>query len=170
MKKLVIVNGTMGVGKSTVVSKLYKQIENSVWLDGDWCWQMNPWHVTEENKAMVMNNIHFILNQYLDNSGFDYIFFTWVVHKESIFEEILSGLKDNSYKLLKITLICSEEELLKRMVKDKRNEKDMENSVNRLACYGTMNTHKLDTTGLEMDEIINELLRIVVDDEWKKPV
>lgn len=36
MKKLVIVNGTMGVGKSTIVSKLYKELEHSVWLDGDW--------------------------------------------------------------------------------------------------------------------------------------
>lgn len=50
MKKFVIVNGTMGVGKSTIVSKLYKELQHSVWLDGDWCWLMNPWVVTEENK------------------------------------------------------------------------------------------------------------------------
>jgi len=42
LKKLVIINGTMGVGKSTICKELSKRLENSVWLDGDWCWMMNP--------------------------------------------------------------------------------------------------------------------------------
>jgi len=46
-KKLIIINGTMGVGKSTISKALYKNLENSVWLDGDWCWMMNPFIVNE---------------------------------------------------------------------------------------------------------------------------
>lgn len=161
MKKLVIVNGTMGVGKSTIVSKLYKELQQSVWLDGDWCWQMNPWKVTEENKTMVMNNIHFILNQYLDNSMFEYVFFSWVIHKESILDEILVGLKGKEYELIKVTLMCSEEELIKRMRQDARSESEIENSINRLENYKEMNTRKLNTNGKEIDVIIKELLHII---------
>jgi len=29
------VNGTMGVGESTVCQELYMQLQNAVWLDGD---------------------------------------------------------------------------------------------------------------------------------------
>ncbi|WP_342478228.1 AAA family ATPase [Paenibacillus sp. FSL H7-0350] len=163
MKKLVIVNGTMGVGKSTIVSKLYKELQHSVWLDGDWCWQMNPWKVTEENKTMVMNNIHYMLNQYLDNSMFEYVFFSWVIHKESILEEILAGLKGKGYELIKVTLMCSEEELIKRMRQDGRSESEIENSINRLENYKELNTHKLNTNGKDVDAIIKEFLPIIRD-------
>ncbi|NFM11999.1 nucleotide kinase, partial [Clostridium botulinum] len=37
IKKLIIVNGTMGVGKSTICENLHKTLPNSAWLDGDWC-------------------------------------------------------------------------------------------------------------------------------------
>ena len=65
MKKLIIINGTMGVGKTTVSERLYKSLENSFWLDGDSCWYMNPFVVNEENKKMVIENISFILNNFI---------------------------------------------------------------------------------------------------------
>ncbi|WP_340023850.1 AAA family ATPase [Paenibacillus sp. FSL K6-1096] len=163
MKKLVIVNGTMGVGKSTIVSEVYKELQNSVWLDGDWCWQMNPWNVTEENKLMVMNNIHYILNQYLENSMFEYVFFSWVIHKESILDEILAGLIGKEYQLIKVTLMCSEENLVKRMRQDARSESQIENSIKRLENYKEMNTKKLNTNGKEIDLIIKEFLHMIVE-------
>ena len=42
----------MGVGKTTVCQKLKRLLQNSVFLDGDWCWDMDPFVVTEETKAM----------------------------------------------------------------------------------------------------------------------
>jgi len=57
MKKLIIINGTMGVGKTTTCNLLYKHFDKSIWLDGDWCWMMNPWDFNEENRKMVKKNI-----------------------------------------------------------------------------------------------------------------
>lgn len=57
-KKLFIVNGAMWVGKTTTCKELSKKLQNSVWLDGDWCWMINPFVVNEENKRMVINNIN----------------------------------------------------------------------------------------------------------------
>ena len=67
-KKLIIINGTMGVGKTTIIKMLYKELENSFWLDGDNCWMMNPFIVNEENKKMVVDNITYILNSFIKNS------------------------------------------------------------------------------------------------------
>lgn len=64
MKNLIIINGTMGVGKSTVCKELNKRLIRSVWLDGDWCWMMNPWVVNDENKKMVVQNINFLLRNF----------------------------------------------------------------------------------------------------------
>ena len=51
----------MGVGKSAVCRELLRQLTPGVWLDGDWCWNMNPFVVSEENKRMVLSNITHLL-------------------------------------------------------------------------------------------------------------
>ena len=38
MKTLYMIGGTMGVGKTTVCQLLKHDLPNSVFLDGDWCW------------------------------------------------------------------------------------------------------------------------------------
>ena len=65
MKKLYLIGGTMGIGKTTVCQWLKLKLNNSVFLDGDWCWDANPFRVTEETKQMVMQNICFLLNQFI---------------------------------------------------------------------------------------------------------
>ena len=55
MKRLFIIGGTMGVGKSTVSQILKKKLPNSVFLDGDWCWDASPFKVTNETKEMVIS-------------------------------------------------------------------------------------------------------------------
>ena len=47
----------MGIGKTAVSQQLKKALRNSVFLDGDWCWDAAPLQVTEETKAMVRRNI-----------------------------------------------------------------------------------------------------------------
>ena len=57
MKNLYIIGGTMGVGKTTVCQRLKRDLKNSVFLDGDWCWDARLFQVTEERKVMVIDNI-----------------------------------------------------------------------------------------------------------------
>ena len=53
IKKLYMIGGTMGVGKTTVCQQLKRDLQNSVFLDGDWCWDASPFQVTNETKVMV---------------------------------------------------------------------------------------------------------------------
>ena len=64
MKNLIIINGTMGVGKTTVSRILQEKLPNCVFLDGDWCWDMKPFLINDETKKMVVTNIRFLLNKY----------------------------------------------------------------------------------------------------------
>ena len=65
MKTLYMIGGTMGVGKTTVCQQLKQDLPKSVFLDGDWCWDASPFQVTDETKAMVTNNICYLLNNSL---------------------------------------------------------------------------------------------------------
>lgn len=143
MKQLIFINGTMGVGKSTTCRELNKLLTRSVWLDGDWCWTMQPWSFCEENKKMVLENIVFLLQQFLTNSNFDYVIFCWVMHEPEISRAILQRLTGLQYELQEFTLICSEDELRQRMLADGRALGVIENSVQRLEKYNLQNTVKI---------------------------
>jgi broad-specificity NMP kinase len=161
-KKLIIINGTMGIGKTTVCQNLYQKIQHCVWLDGDWCWMMNPWNFSEENKRMVEKNITFLLRSYLTNPNFDYVIFSWVIHTDNIFNIILDRLKDLNFKLKKITLICSEEALRERMRDRGENEHKIKASIQRLHQYSSMDTDKVDTTNLSESETVDKILSVIL--------
>ncbi len=64
IKKLIIINGTMGVGKTAISKELNKKLNNSVWLDDDWCWMMNPFTVNDENKNMVIKKHNLFIEEF----------------------------------------------------------------------------------------------------------
>lgn len=162
MKKLIVINGTMGVGKTTLCKKLYKSLDKAVWLDGDWCWMMNPWIVNEENVKMVENNITYLLRNYLTNSTFDYVLFDWVLHREEILDGLLERLRDLEFELKQITLICSEESLRHRMELDHRTQEQIALSIERLKLYKDMSTMKVDTSETTIDEAVERIKYIIL--------
>jgi len=104
MKQLYLIGGPMGVGKTTICQIMKLKLESSVYLDGDWCWNMNPFIVNEETKKMVLNNIIHVLNDYLECSVFENIVFSWIMHEQSIINDILAGLNIKGHKVHKISL------------------------------------------------------------------
>ena len=70
MKQLIFINGTMSVGKTATSKELQKILPKNVLLDGDNCWDMNPFIVTDETKAMVLKNTTYLLNSFLSYSVF----------------------------------------------------------------------------------------------------
>lgn len=97
MKDIYLIGGTMGVGKTTTCRIIKSKLNNSVFLDGDWCWDMHPFQVTDETKQMVMGNICFLLNSFMKCSAFENIVFCWVMHEQGIIDEILSHLDTTDF-------------------------------------------------------------------------
>ncbi len=151
----------MGVGKSTTCKALYKRLYSSVWLDGDWCWLMNPWIFSDENKRMVEENIIYLLRNFLKNSSFEYAIFSWVMHLQEIFDRIIGGLSDMEYHLYPITLTCSPNALRERMLADGRGDHEIERSIGRLPLFQQLDTFKLDTTNYRPHEVITQIVEMV---------
>lgn len=169
MKTLIIVNGTMGAGKTTVCRRLAELLPANVFLDGDWCWNMHPFIVTEETKAMVLENIAFLLNQFLACSALEHIIFCWVIHQEDILRDILSRLNLSNCRVLTVSLICSEEALRLRLQKDVeaglRTEDVIERSVARLECYRDFPSVKLDVSLISPEEAAGKIAAMVREAE-----
>ena len=154
----------MGVGKTTVCQKLKELLPDSVFLDGDWCWDMSPFKVTEETKAMVMDNICYILNNYIHCSAFNNIIFCWVMHEQRIIDDIVSALDTRECEVKLISLICGEQQLRKRLQKDidaRIRQRDiLQRSIARLPLYESLDTIKIDVSDISTEQtakIISEL-------------
>jgi broad-specificity NMP kinase len=116
MKRLIFISGTMGTGKTTISELLLKELNNSVFLDGDWCWNINPFIVNDENKNMVINNICFLLNSFINNRNIENIIFCWVMNKQEIIDTLINEI--NKYdEFYHFTLMITPE-LLKKHFND----------------------------------------------------
>lgn len=164
MKTLYLIGGTMGVGKTAVSQLLKTKLPNSVFLDGDWCWDMDPFQVTDETKQMVMDNICYQLNNFIACSAFENIIFCWVMHQQSIISDILSGLKLDHCQVKNISLVCSEDALLKRLHKDVnmglRSPDIIARSVQRIPLYQSLNTLKIDVSEMNPIEAADFISKI----------
>jgi shikimate kinase len=164
MKKLYIIGGTMGVGKTTVSRELKTRLSKSVFLDGDWCWNMNPFVVNDETKAIVMDNICYVLNNFIHCSEYENIIFCWVLHEQEIIDSILSKLDIKNIKVISVSLLCSENALRERIQKDidnkLRSNDVLERSIERIHLYEKLDTVKIEVSEKTVADTVNEIMQL----------
>lgn len=168
-KKCILISGTMGIGKTTVCKELMKLLPQSVFLDGDWCWYSHPFTVTDATKKVVMENIGFMLQNFLRCPDYQNILFCWVMDHQEIIDEVLKrispALEDTS--VYSISLITSEQALTKHLQKDidsgLRSPDVLQRSLQRLPLYQQLSTQKLDISNLNAQQAAQKLLNIIAE-------
>lgn len=164
MKKLYLVGGTMGVGKTTVCQILKKKMDKAVFLDGDWCWDADPFLVNDETKKMVMENISFLLNNFIHCSYYDNIIFCWVMHEQEIINQLLERLDTKECTIKIISLLCREKQLVDRLKKDVclglRTAEVIKWSVERIPLYDKLQTEKIDTSEITVEQTADIILKL----------
>lgn len=162
MKTLYLIGGTMGVGKTAVCKQMKYLLNKSVFLDGDWCWDANPFCVTEETKSMVVDNICYLLNNFIHCSAYENIIFCWVMHRQDIIDRLLEKLDLKQCEVKVISLICDSKTLKNRLQKDIdsgiRTADIIDRSMERIPLYQGLNTIKIDTTSKSIDSVANEII------------
>ena len=160
MKQLILISGPMGVGKTTAARELLNNLPNSVWLDGDWCWEQgNHWNFAPENKEMVMDNITYLLGNFLANPNFETVIFSWVMHLPEIHAELLSRLGNYVFDVFDISLVCSEDTLRQRI--GERGSSEAEKALSYLPLYDKLDNSKLDTSDMTPTRVVDGILRII---------
>lgn len=154
----------MGVGKTTTCQILKRQLDHSVFLDGDWCWDAHPFVVTAETKTMVMDNICDLLNRFIACSVYQHIIFCWVMHEQAIIDEIRQRLDLTNCQVIEVSLIASPISLKKRLEKDVaagiRQADVIERSLARLSCYQSLSTHKIDVSDLTAKQAAGLIMQL----------
>ena len=163
MKQLIVLRGTMGAGKTAICQHLLQQLAPAVWLDGDWCWNMAPFVPNEENKGMVMDNIAHLLRNFLNNSTLQNVIFCWVLHEESILQDLLARLGPKDYELHVFTLDVTPEALERRLQKDVeqglRQPDVIQRSLARLPLYAALGGQHIDVSQISPQEAARQIGR-----------
>ncbi|MDD4797651.1 MAG: AAA family ATPase [Eubacteriales bacterium] len=165
MKKLIIIGGTMGVGKTATCQALKKLLPRCAFLDGDWCWDMEPFVVTDETRAMVMDNIIHLLRNFLRCTAYEYVIFCWVLHRQDIWDDVLAALAGEAFEPHCFSLVCTEQALRARLQRDidagLRTADVVERSVARRYLYDTLGAQKIDVSALSAAQAARQIAQRV---------
>jgi hypothetical protein len=161
MKKLIMIAGPAGLGKTTVCQKLFETIDGCAWLDADWCWMVNPYPgKTDEQKCYAEKAFGYILGGYFNDDNTKIIFFSWLMHSDFMFDLVTSQISYKDYKLIKIVLVCEESEYIRRLIEGNRSENKIYNPDD-MTKYRLINANIIDTTELSVEETADKILDII---------
>jgi broad-specificity NMP kinase len=158
-KKLIVVNGAPGVGKTTTCRIMHQHLNRSVWLDGDWCWMANPWIVTNETKQIVEKNIAFVLNSFLGCSEYRYVLFSWILRTDELLNDILSQLMLSHNEVYKFTLTCDKAIYRTRLITHGTDPHKMDMCLKSLHLCQLTDSIKVNTS----DNSAEKAARIIID-------
>ena len=164
MKRLILVGGPMGVGKTATCQMLKKRLPRCAFLDGDWCWDMHPFIVTDETRAMVMDNITHLLTGFLACSELQNVIFCWVMHEQAILDSLLSRLTLEGCAVTSVSLFAPPDVLRARLQQDVdsglRTPDVIARSLAYLPKYDALNTVKLDTGAMDASQAARAIARL----------
>lgn len=166
MKRLIVLIGPNGVGKSTAAKEYVERYAETAYVDSDWCRVMNPFAFTEATTQTITENIYCLLRNYLTCDAVNTVIFTYGWHgvRKEIYDNVIRKLKQDrlEFKETVVVLRCSGEENIKRALKDGRDEtrvkRGMEMTFSFYDAYDYPLIDSTDMTPLQVIEKLNSLI------------
>ena len=163
-RKLILVSGAPGTGKSSLCRHLFSTTDSCAWLDGDWCWMINPWRPkTKHEKRYAEQSMIRILRGYLaDDSDIKIVLFSWVMSSAGMFDLISDPLSDLPLQLTKIALVCDSPELQRRLSVDGRRQTQIQSppqgdAFRKMSTAGVV---VIDTTSLSIAQVADQVRQL----------
>ena len=160
--KVIVINGPMGVGKTTVGKYIADKNPGTAFIDGDWCMDIHPFVGNRETKAMAVNNILHMVGNYQRCSVCSMVVLAWLMDDPRVIQSITEGLADLRAEVKSVTLICGREDLIRRWKQDRdcewRTDEWLDVSLKSLPGFASMD-NTIDTSNLTVGQIAEIVMR-----------
>lgn len=160
--KVLIINGPMGVGKTTIGNLVADRMKGTAYIDGDWCMDLHPFVGNSETRAMAVDNILHMLKNYRECSSCNMAVVSWLIDDDKVLEHLIQGIRELDMEPSAYTLVCSEEQLRKQWVEDKicpwRTEEWLSVSLRSLNDFRSKD-NVIDTTCMETGEVADLIVK-----------
>ena len=161
MKKLILICGPNGVGKTTLCKALHNNLLNSALVEPELCTMINPFRLNDDIGSLTISNITHLLRNYLNCSSVDYVIFNYGLHglRSMIFKKVMENLKDTKFEFVPFSIKCDENENIKRMIKDERDEERIQRALSYRSIYEQLEYPVIDTTSLTVEKTVERVLQ-----------
>ena len=160
--KVIVLNGPMGVGKTTVGKYIADHHPGTAFIDGDWCLDIHPFVGSRETKAMAVDNILHMIGNYQKCSACSMVVLVWLMDDPWVIQRIMEGLSALQAEMKSVTLVCSRENLISRWKEDRvcewRTDDWLNVSLKSLPGFAVMD-NTVDTTGLTVEQVAELVMR-----------
>ena len=160
--KVIILNGPMGVGKTTVGKYIADRNPGTAFIDGDWCMDIHPFVGNRETRAMAVDNILHMIRNYQDCSVCSMVVLVWLMDDPEVVRRITEGLAALQAEVKYVTLLCDRDNLIRRWKNDQgcewRTDDWLDISLKSLPGFAAME-NGIDTSGLSVDRIADMVMK-----------
>ena len=154
--KVIILNGPMGVGKTTVGEYIADHHPGTAFIDGDWCLDIHPFVGNQETKVMAVDNILHMIGNYQKCSVCNMVVLVWLMDEPWVIQKITQGLSAMQAEVKNVTLVCSQENLIRRWKDDHncewRTDVWLNVSLKSLPGFASME-NIIDTSDLSVEQV-----------------
>lgn len=159
--KIILINGPMGVGKTTIGKYIAEKNIGTAFIDGDWCLDIHPFIGNRETKTMAIDNILHMIDNYRKCSACKMIVFVWLMDNQWVYQRIIEGIETLQLVVKSVTLICDKASLINRWTNDKncewRTEEWLEDSIKSLQYFETLE-NQIDTSNMNIEDVANKIM------------
>ena len=157
MKKLIVIVGPNGTGKTTTCECLLPLLGRAAQVDGDWCRAVYPPELTEETLRLNEENVFCMIRNALRCPGIDSVVFSYGYHghRKALLERVIERLCADGleFQVKTVLVTCSEEENVRRMIRDGRDEERIRRAVQKhRVVYEDLDLPTVDSTHLTPEQ------------------
>lgn len=161
---IIIINGSLGVGKSSVSEELHWRFDKSVYLDGDHIGYVHPFEIYDEARIDHLYRTLALLIGFHQENGYQNFVINYVFESPESLQALLDYLKPFDASIHTFWLTCDEVEQKKRILKRQREQLDWEldrfielRTIQEKAANQGFIGVRVDTTGLSPAEVATQI-------------
>ena len=173
---IIIINGSLGVGKSTIADLLHTKFDKSVHLDGDYIGDVHPFEIYDEARITYLyRTLAHLIRFHQENGYFNFVI-NYVFESAESLQELLDLLTPLDPDIHTYWLTCDEKEQAKRI--QGRNRPELEWELNRFvelqriqakAAQAGFIGKQVDTSSLTLQEIADQIWEDITINQTRNP-
>jgi hypothetical protein len=157
---IIIINGSLGVGKSSVAEELHWKFSRSVEIDGDAVGNVNPFEIYDADRIDHLYRTLELLIDFHQKSGYENFVVNYVFESHESLQDLLTLLSPHDGTIRTYWLTCGEQEQAERIERRHRDGLDWElgravelQQIQRKAAQKGFIGKEVDTSGLSKTEV-----------------
>jgi thymidylate kinase len=169
---IIIINGSLGVGKTSVADQLHYKFDKSIHLDGDAVGDVHPFNIYDEARISHLYRTLELLVEFHQKNGYHNFVINYVFESAKSLQVLLDLLHPLDPSIHTYWLTCDVEEQAKRIRNRKRDELDWElkrfielQQIQEKAAQQGFIGKRVDTTRLTLAEVVEVIWKDILSSQ-----